>query len=207
MTTASSPEPARRGSFLAEACWSRPWLWRWGSLGWAACFFVFAGDAGMDFPVWIALGGAAFFLAFVWLLVLLHWLGRRRRGLVAPATRRAVLAWWTLPGAAVLLVALAFLGVPMRVRFGLSEDALTRYASEIRAGRDPSRERELRVGLYHVRSAHAEEGCVFLTTSEPFLYSAGFVHSPDGAPRSQDTRYVYGPRVGDHWWVFLHDDF
>ena len=172
---------------------------RWLSFVWAVCVLILGSGPG-DLGHALVLMGTGALLAFLWLLELLGWLGRRKRKVAEAVTRRGLIAWWLLPGLAAVLVAATVAGVPHRARFLLSETHLTEYAEQIRLGNVDARAvRDVPVGLFVVRYAEFRNGRVYLITGTG-MPTSGFAYAPDATPRRHDNPWVHEASLGRHWW-------
>jgi hypothetical protein len=167
---------------------------------------VWSSNVTVDFRARLLLGGSGVGLLLLWLLELLGWLGRRRKGLEPAVSRRTLAAWWVPPSMAALLVALTLAGTPFRLRFELSESSLTECAERIRTG--VAKEDAVRgshVGFFRIESAERKDGRVYLVTGSGFLESGGLVYSPRGPPPTSDFPWKHGPHLGGPWWVLSRE--
>jgi hypothetical protein len=167
---------------------------------WVVYVVLLGSDAGLPFPVVIALAWGGGALLVLWALRLVLHLAITRR---APERRRVRRVVAEL---AVVLLCFAFVssGAAFRVRFMLSWPWLNRYVqtapSTIASG---SFKPGARVGLFWLREAEVlPEGVVRLITSECHIVDqCGLVYSPTGAPPvvGEDMYDALGGRWY-HWW-------
>ena len=171
------------------------------SIAWLLVVLVQNSDAGLGILGLFMLfyGGAA--LCTAWFIRLIVFALRRRR---AP-DRRFPRQFLVTPGALLLALTVGFLDAPrgplFRMRFALSERALTSEAQALLAGSkqaDPPR----RVGLFNVERLTVHDGQVrFITTPCGVVDSCGLVYSPNKEPsRWQEDSFTY--LTGAWWHVF-----
>lgn len=170
---------------------------------WLLIVSVVFSNAGLDVLAILGLFLVAVTWGVVWLVRLLDWFFRMRRGRLPSMSHHNVLSYWGLePAAFALSVLLVVGGVPQRTRFLLSASALQSFVEEVRAGRVAAfgaSKSARQVGLYRVKEAEVlSGGIVRFITSRDGLDDAGFAFSPVSEP----------PRVGEDsyshlsgpWW-------
>ena len=85
------------------------------------------------------------------------------------------------------IVGICFLEVPQKVRFRLSEPALTAYAKE-QLARPAGSKSPLRIGLYSIRTVNVTEKKVHLDLGPHFFDGVGFSYSVE-PPHDQGNTY------------------
>jgi hypothetical protein len=159
-------------------------LW-WGALGvWCVAALTVASDPRSAFEG-IFVVGAALVLAIAWLvrLILTVRSGTEMRGL-----RLANLGLEAL--VSIAFVGLCTLKPPDKVRFRLSERALTAFAKDALA--HPKKPLgSPRLGLYQFESGEVTEGEVNLTLGGRFLNTVGFVYAPASPKYRGETTFKH----------------
>lgn len=165
------------------------------------CALAFS-DAGHSTPVFLLTLITAAIWGIVWLVRLAITFRNK-----APNSRakKTLLYWLFEPVAIVLPLVLALSGVFLSVRFALSENALNRYAEDVRQGKvninfefnHPIR----RAGLYVFNHTDmlADGSVRILTSSHGLMDRAGFVNSPNNPPQKQGEDF-YQP-IHEKWWL------
>jgi len=155
----------------------KTWLW-WLLAGlWCAAALYYFSDPTIFFEG-IILYGLALVLTVAWLIRLVIAL-RGSEGRL----KSVVLAAEALT--CVTVAAFCALGGASRVRFQLSEPALTAYAKAPKASDTP-----LRLGLYTVQRVRIEKEGVVFELGGRFLDTVGFIYSPQRTP---DKAQIQGP--------------
>ncbi|WP_436764363.1 hypothetical protein [Streptosporangium sp. V21-05] len=108
------------------------------------------------------------------------------------------------PLVAVLTLALADSGLPMRVAFLSSEPAFTRYAQSLPEQERPTSEAE-RVGLFTVDTARKWNGITHLDVAGTggVLEECGFAHAPEGRVRELGVSAI--DHVTGDWYATCTD--
>jgi hypothetical protein len=173
---------------------NKTWLW-WGALAvWCVAALVVTSDP-TGFFAGIIVAGVALVLALAWLVRLI--LAIRSGG----ETRRQWLSGLGLEAlVGMAVVGVCYLGVPQKVRFGLSEPALTAFAKDALA--HPQKPLgNPRIGLYQLYDGQVSEGEVSLTLGSNFLDNLGFVYAPASPKERSET--TFKPLQGS-WYLWTH---
>ncbi|MFJ1457368.1 hypothetical protein [Nocardia sp. N2S4-5] len=130
-------------------------------------------------------------VGLVWLAISVIGLWRYRiwrRSLIAPAV-------------AVLAYSMLWTGMPEKLGWTLSKDALEHAAVTCAPSNGT------RLGVYHVSSIAKRDGGCWLYTEDSFMGSSvGFAYFPDSAPRPTSHKTSYRHFDGP-WYTFDHDSF
>jgi hypothetical protein len=101
------------------------------------------------------------------------------------------------PLLATALLVLTIDGVPLRVRFEISEPAMYDRLDEFeRSGKQEEYDSDL-VGLYKVDAVYHHAGCVVLQTMRGIDETGGFAYCPGSAPTDPELEHLK-----DRWWVY-----
>lgn len=143
----------------------------------------------------------------IWLLRLVVTLWRKRQGKEKYKLPKQPLLFWLFePSVIVASLVLSQLGVFSSIRFALSEQALSSYVENVRAGKidlafefnHPSRQ----VGLYSVSFTDLmPDGTVrLITSSHGLMDKAGFANSQHNPPPSRgEDSYKH---IHQQWWYW-----
>jgi hypothetical protein len=145
----------------------------------------------------LAIAGVALCAVLYGIVLLVRLTALRSR---MPLTTVARRAWRASVVVGVVAAVVAVTTIPLELRFRLSEDAMTRTAREVLAGkRDPAA--IARIGLWNVRRAERlPGGMLFLVEDAGFFDSHGFLYPTDGLP-PPGARYYGGG------WYLVTEDF
>ncbi len=173
---------------------NKAWLW-WGALAaWCITACIVTSDPTSFFGGFYVVG-AAFVLALSWLVRLIM---AARSGGELRGQRLSGLGLEAL--VSVAFVGLCYLKPPEKVRFRLSERALTAFAKDALA--HPKKPLgEPRIGLYQFQGGEVQEGEVSLTLGGRFLDSVGFVYAPAFPKYRGETTFT--PLRGS-WYLWVH---
>jgi hypothetical protein len=168
------------------------------ALVWFVVLLVQSSDAGVGLLAvytWL-FGGAAIAVAWVIRLILFR---VRRSG-----TDRRLSRWFAVPPVLILSsLAIGLVEAPrsplFRIRFALSERALTREARALLASGDRRETSSRRIGLFTIERLTVAEGQVrFITTSCGVVDSCGMVYSPTAQPvRWMEDQFT---PLSNGWW-------
>jgi hypothetical protein len=167
-----------------------------------ACAVAFS-NAGSNTLIFIMTIYIAIAWGIIWLIRLGVSFWKQRQG---KGEKHSLLYWVFEPSAVVLTLALAFLDVFSFVRFALSEQSLSSYAENVRAGKvahvfefqHPARQ----IGLFTVtRTELLPDGTVrLITSSHGVTDRAGFAHSVSSPPPNQgEDSYKH---LHQQWWYW-----
>jgi hypothetical protein len=171
------------------------------ALVWLLAIVVIHSDTGVSIIGFFLLMYGGFGLAAAW-GIRGAFLARARRASPSPPAGRRI--WWTVvPACLVAGIACSLLPAAphnplFRVRFNLSESALTSHAGRLSATSvDDFRGR--RVGMFRVVRTEAHDHQVrLITTNCGVVDSCGLVYSPRGSPqRWQEDQFVH---IRGPWW-------
>ena len=157
---------------------NKTWLW-WGVLGvWYTAALIVTSDPTSFFGG-IIVAGVALVLTLAWLVRLILAI---RSGGTLRGQRLSGLGLEALVGVA--FVGLCFLEVPQKVRFRLSEPALTIYAKE-QLTHPTGSKTPVNIGLYQFRSVTADKDEVDFDLGGRFMDTVTFSYVPAPAGRPE----------------------
>lgn len=141
----------------------------------------------------LALGGAVWLIA--WTVRGILWCIARAHQRPERASGAGLLAE---VGLVLVAAALMWMQTPLRVRFALSEPALTRYAESVH--RDPKalEPQPTHLGLFPVRAIRRGANSVVVVVEPGFMDLNGFVYTPDGAPEEKSAQ-----QMNAHWYRWI----
>ena len=145
---------------------------------WVLFISVAYSDAGSGMGLFILCYGIAIVWGLAWMIRLIVYAWRSRRGV---ATDHRGIAYWTVePLAFIFAIVIANSGAPNYVRFIASRAALTRYVQSVTV---PSPDSTRWVGLYTVRETEVlSDGVVRFITCQSGFDDAGFAFAPRSSP-------------------------
>jgi len=166
---------------------------------WLFLCLLFASEPMIDpflgmLPLFFGLG-----LALSWLFVLVP-AGYRSWKASRGARRQKVIGYLIpFPLAAILLLVLVPLEIPLKARFELSEAALSNFAEQHASTDGESFSGSEWVGLFKVDNVFRRDGCFVLQTHSFIDESAGLAYCDGSLPRSPTVHmhHLEGP-----WWRY-----
>jgi hypothetical protein len=167
---------------------------------WAAAVLVLGSDVAMDLTgIFLTVyGGVAFAVMWFFVVPLAEYIRRRQQ-----RPRVCLPDFAFVPVLALVLIVLTGSGLTFKLRFLLSETALTNHASEIAGHEQLEMQKVSRwVGLFHIASQQVlPNGVVRLVTTSCFLDTCGLAYSLNGEPPhvGEDS---YQP-VAQNWWAWI----
>ncbi|HEY7497438.1 MAG TPA: hypothetical protein VH740_02945 [Vicinamibacterales bacterium] len=180
-----------------------PWLARAARVAaiiWTVVVLVTHSDAGVSFPMWMAIYGAAVVVFLWWVIgVSVACAIAMKEG---TGVARAFRAWSAVPALMLAAELLVWSNLPLETRLFLSGPALAQSADWFRSlPEDYARETRPWIGLFRVREfSQFGDELRFLTTECGLVDNCGLVFSPSGPPpnRGEDSfEHLYGPWY--HW--------
>jgi hypothetical protein len=130
---------------------------------------------GGNWSLEIAGGLLTFGLAFVWVIRLLL------AGTSPWTSVRRLVRWAIGPAGSVVLAVVLSLGLPLRARWTMSEDAFNRAVAEIQQHPERAQSFSGRIGYYDITIVRVvERGVLFYDSKGAFIDDAGFAFLPDG---------------------------
>ena len=162
---------------------------------------------GISFFLELLAGWTLILASVVWLLrAVFFWLARRRHRAVGS------LKWLLIaPVGGLLVVALLWWEVPLRLRWALSQASFEKVVAEAPSGGSRGDWRPIeadgRIGLYRVVSTHrVGEAIIFYEASGAFTDDAGFAYLPQGPFPELNTGWFESPNfrhLSGPWYAWV----
>jgi hypothetical protein len=169
------------------------------ALAWGFVYLLLRSEPGSEFTpgiLWLLFTAS---LALLWLATTVWQAQQTWKSPGLRKTARMVGYMIPFPAAVIVLFAVIPGDLPLKTRFGLSEEALTRHVVEFeRTGGESSAAIQM-VGLYHVGSPGRRDGCVTVTTNSDLDYYAGFAYCTGPVPTEPNVDFNH---IKGRWWKF-----